>query len=253
MMKNRLREIIILIFTVLVASNLLAETHAGKITEYTIDFYDTARARLIPLAVYCPEAGTQESGVVIFSHGYDKNAGGSYKAYSYLTRTLAENGYFVISIQHELPGDDLLAMEGNLYLNRLPNWERGVENILFTVNEFKKIRPELNWSELALIGHSNGGDMTMLFATIYPGLIWKAISMDHRRMPMPRTDRPGICSLRGFDYQADEGVIPTADERKKYSIQIVKFEDIAHSDMDNKGNSSQHERLCQCILKFLKD
>lgn len=64
--------------------------------------------------------------------------------------------------------DPLLAMEGNFMETRMPNWERGVANILFTIQEFKKLKPQLNWNDFILIGHSNGGDMTMLFATRYP-------------------------------------------------------------------------------------
>ena len=88
--------------------------------------------------------------------------------------------------------DPLLAMEGNFMETRMPNWERGVANILFTIQEFKKLKPQLNWNDFILIGHSNGGDMTMLFATRYPQLINKAISMDHRRMIMPRTRNPRL-------------------------------------------------------------
>ena len=91
---------------------------------------------------------------------------------------------------------------------RMPNWERGSGKYLFHHSEFKKLKPQLDWDKLILIGHSNGGDMTMLFATKYPHLINKAISMDHRRMIMPRTEKPRLYTLRGCDYDADAGVIP---------------------------------------------
>jgi len=115
----------------------------------------------------------------------------------------------VISIQHELSDDPLLAMEGNFMETRMPNWKRGEENILFTIREFKKLKPDLQWKKLCVIGHSNGGDITMLTATDHPELIMKAISMDHRRMIIPRTKKPRIYTLRGCDYDADPGVLPT--------------------------------------------
>lgn len=105
--------------------------------------YDSARNRPIPVAVYQPARSTENAKVIIFNHGYDGNKNSqSNKTYSCLTRPLSRKGYYVISIQHELPNDPLLAMEGDFMKTRMPNWERGVENILFTINEFKKLKPE---------------------------------------------------------------------------------------------------------------
>ncbi|MCD8167236.1 MAG: alpha/beta hydrolase [Bacteroides sp.] len=217
----------------------------------TINLFDTARNRQIPLAIYMPAPSLQHKTPVILSHGYDKNIGGSYKTYSYLAETLADAGYYVISIQHELPGDDLLAMEGEFYITRMPNWERGMENILFTIREIKKLRPDLNWSECILIGHSNGGDMSMLTATCHPEEIEVVISLDHRRMPVPRTGAVCILSLRGCDYEADPGVLPDPQEGKELNITIEKFADIGHSDMDDKGSREQKEKITTAILRFL--
>lgn len=252
-MRYLVRKIIIIMVAALAFNpqSLAQMNIALETTEYTVNLYDTTRSRLIPIAIYYPKIKSESTKVIIFNHGYDKNIGGSYKVYSYLTRSLAANGYFVISIQHELPHDNLLSMEGDLYTSRMPNWERGVENILFTMNEFKKLRTDLNWLDVTLIGHSNGGDMTMLFATRYPKLITKAISLDNRRMPLPRTDNPQISSIRGCDYEADASVLPTPEEQKKYSIEIIQFDDIRHTDMDNKGNETQHSKICQSVLSFL--
>ena len=37
--------------------------------------------------------------------------------------------------------------------------------------------------------------------------------MDHRRMIMPRTRNPRLYTLRGCDYDADSGVLPTEKEQ----------------------------------------
>lgn len=255
MIKKIINTIYILFIAVLTTqSHSFAQmNYSDKITGYDINLYDTARHRQIPVAIYAPDSHVKDAKVIIFSHGYDKNAGGSYKAYSYLTESLAACGYFVISIQHELPDDDLLAMEGDLYLNRLPNWNRGVGNIYFTFNEFRKIRPDLDWSNVALAGHSNGGDMSMLFATRYPGLIKKVISLDHRRMPVPRTCNPRVYTIRGCDYEADRGVLPTAEEQKTYFVRVVKLAGIKHSEMDNKGSEIQKNKICRAVLEFLNE
>lgn len=222
-------------------------------TEFAVELYDYQRERIVPVAVYEPEHINKETSVVIFNHGYGQNAPDSYTTYSYLTQSLAEKGYYVISIQHELSNDSLLAMAGNFMETRMSNWERGVENITFTINEFRKLKPKVNWNNLTVIGHSNGGDMAMLLATKHPAIVQKVISLDHRRMITPRYSKPNIYTLRGSDYEADNNVLPTIEEQQKYQIVVVKLDGIKHGDMDNKGTKEQHNVIVSYILRFLKD
>ncbi len=222
-------------------------------SEFTTCLYDNNRERIIPVAVYQPQKITDKTGVVIFSHGYDQNKNiNSNRTYSYLTRFLSEKGFYVISIQHELPNDPLLAMDGEFMETRMPNWRRGKENILFTMNEFKKLRPDLNWNGLILIGHSNGGDMSMLFATDFPHTVKKVISLDHRRMIIPRNINLPILTLRGCDYDADPGVLPTEEEQKIYPVRIVKLESITHSDMGENGTREQHDLINRYVYGFIR-
>lgn len=155
--------------------------------------------------------------------------------------------------QPELPDDPPLAMAGDFMETRMPNWERGVENVLFVLNEFRKLKPAMKWTDLTLIGHSNGGDMVMLFAKKHPELIQRAISLDHRRMIMPRCSSPRIYTLRGSDYDADENVIPTEEEQQKYRITVINLDGIRHGDMDDKGTKEQHDIILRHICRFLKD
>jgi predicted dienelactone hydrolase len=60
----------------------------------TLTLFDPSRGRKIPVAVY--KTTVKHPRLVIFSHGYGMNRGDSY---------LASKGYFVVSIQHELPTD----------------------------------------------------------------------------------------------------------------------------------------------------
>lgn len=118
-------------------------------TEFSTCFFDCARERVVPVTVYQPEKEEAGTRVVIFSHRYDGNSNvKSSQTYSYLTRFLAGKGFYVISIQHELPLDPPLAMEGHLMETRMPNWERGVGNILFVLHEFRKLKPSLDWGSL---------------------------------------------------------------------------------------------------------
>lgn len=240
------------IFILTLAFIAIAKSFAQS--EFTTCFFDSIRNRPISIAVYQPGKVSKHNPIIIFNHGYDGNKNPtSNKSYSYLTRFLSEKGYYVISIQHELPNDPLLAMKGNFMETRMPNWQRGVQNILFTIHEFRKLKPELNWEDVTMIGHSNGGDMTMLLATEHPDLIKKAISMDHRRMIMPRSSNPRIYSLRGSDYEADPGVLPTVEEQQKYHITIIKLKGITHSDMGHQGSKEQHDIIKQHIYNFLKE
>ena len=71
-------------------------------TEFTVRLYDSQRERIVPVAVYEPKHINKRTSVVIFNHGYGQNATDSYLTYSCLTKPLAEKGYYVISIQHEM-------------------------------------------------------------------------------------------------------------------------------------------------------
>lgn len=218
----------------------------------TLSLFDQNRNRRIPIAIYQSKNIKKSNKIpIIFSHGYGENNGSDYlKAYTYLTEFLASKGYFVISIQHELKTDEFLAMTGKLQETRKPNWERGAQNILYVLQEIKKDYPQLKYNELTLIGHSNGADMSVLFVHQYPRLLNKIISMDNRRMELPRTSIQKIFTLRSKDYPADENVLPNNEELKKYDI-TVQFTNINHSNMDNDANESERNYLKMKILEYL--
>jgi predicted dienelactone hydrolase len=106
--------------------------------------YDETRNRSIPVALYIPDTFSLKQKLVVFNHVYGENKGTPYLDYSYLNGFLAQHGYLVISIQHELPEDDLLPTKGDLRETRRPNWESAVQNILFVVKELKARQPNLD-------------------------------------------------------------------------------------------------------------
>jgi dienelactone hydrolase len=221
----------------------------------SLELFDSGRNRKIPVALYLPVVSVKikNQKLIIVNHGYDQNKSGSNKEYSYLTEKLAAKGYFVASIQHELPTDDLLPKTGVPQVVRLPMWTRGVENILFVLNNLKKAYPELDFKHLTLLGHSNGGDMSMLFATKYPKLVDKVISLDNRRVAFPRTKQPKIYSLRSIDQVADDGVLPSAEEQKMYGIKIIMLPNTIHNDMDNNASELQRKEINDYVMGFLRD
>ncbi|MDQ1087314.1 alpha/beta hydrolase [Siphonobacter sp. SORGH_AS_1065] len=216
----------------------------------TLTLFDTSRNRSIPIAIYQPKSNL--NGIpIIFSHGYGQNKGGAYLEYSYLTEFLASKGYFIISVQHELPTDSLLPSTGKPQLVRRSNWERGVQNIHFVLQEMKTKYPTLNYAKLALMGHSNGGDMTALFAHLYPDFVSKVITLDNRRMGLPRTSKPQLFTLRSADYPADDGVLPTDTEAQQLGIRI-QFTPIKHNDMDNDARPTEREYIQNRVLAYLR-
>ncbi len=230
------------------------ESYDYEVKVVTLTFLDQSRNRKVPVAFYYPETDKKilNPQVIIFNHGYGLNKGGDYLVYSYLTEKLASKGYFTVSIQHELATDSLLPTEGNLQMARRPFWQNGSDNILFVLNELKKTKPELDYKHLTLIGHSNGGDMAALFGNQHPNLVYKLITMDNRRMFLPRTSVPKIYSLRSNDYPADEGVLPNETEQKKYSITIQPTL-INHGHMDNKGSDEEKKIINDFVLKYLSE
>lgn len=250
-------NVIILCLTIIQCSTIKKiNSSDNQKFEYKIDtltLNDQSRNRKVPIAIYQSKNENHLNKIpIIFSHGYGENKGDDYLvAYTYLTDFLASKGYFVVSIQHELPTDELLAMTGNLQETRRPNWERGTQNILFVLKEIKRQYPQLNYNELALIGHSNGGDMSALFVHKYPELINKLITMDNRRMELPRTKKPKIFTLRSNDYPADENVLPTEKEAKGYNI-VIQPTNINHSSMDNDANEKEREFMTDKILEYLE-
>lgn len=221
----------------------------------TLNLFDSSRNRPIPIAIFSPKTDKQitHQQVVFYSHGYRQNRQGSYLTHSILTNLLASKGYFVVSIQHENPTDSLIPTEGIPKIVRRTNWERGVTNILFVLNELKKTNPNLDYDHLTLIGYSNGGDMSMLFAQKYPHLVNKIISLDNRRVDFPRTENPKIYSLRSSDQVADEGVLPTLEEQKKYGMRIIQLKNTIHNKMNDDASEEQGKEINNYILEFIKE
>lgn len=217
----------------------------------TLTLLDQSRNRKIPIAIYNPKA--KHSQLVIISHGYNQNEGRPYLGYSDLANFLASKGYFVASIQHELPTDSLIPDKGIPQIVRRPFWERGADNILFVINQLKKSNPDLDFKHITLIGHSNGGDMTALFPQKYPGIVYKIITFDNRRMALPRTTNPRVYSLRSSDQPADLGILPTEAEQKKYEMTIIKLPNTIHNDMCDNATDKQREEIRDYVMTFLND
>ena len=227
-------------------------TYAVKLD--TLKFFDAVRNRQIPVAIYQPQVKQPipAQKLIILSHGYWANRSGAYLAYTYLTKFLAMNGYMVVSIQHELPGDELMPLVGDPQVVRLPFWERGSDNILYVLNTIAKKYSNLDMKDVTLIGHSNGGDMTALFAAQHSELVNKIITLDNRRVALPRALHPRVYSLRSSDQPADPGVLPSKAEQEKFRMTIFQLPNTIHNDMDDQGTYAQQMEIITLVAQFLK-
>ena len=233
------------------SSELPGSPNRSAITTKVMKLYDTSRNRMIPIEYYV-STKLQGKGyklpVIIINHGYTvKNT-----EYSFLAMALAAQGYFVVSIQHDLKTDPMVPQTGNLYERRKPSWDRGVANILFVIKSLSKVAPHLNLTKVTLIGHSNGGDMVMLFTHEYPQLVRQAISLDSLRMPFPRSGKIPILSLRANDTKADPGVLPPLKDDKKLNITLIYLKDAKHIDLCDRGSDGIRKEVNQVILKFVQ-
>lgn len=239
----------IVVFLVCAAPRTICAEDAPVTTE-TLSLVDETRHRSVPVVIYT-DASTQVRGprLAIISHGY----GGKNTDYGFIADYLATHGYYVASIQQEIPGDEPLPKTGNPYENRKPSWERGVRNILFVIGELKKRRPDLDIANLLLAGHSHGADTSMLFAQEHPDLVRNVIALDNRRMPIPRISKPRLFSLRSSDQPADEGVLPSPEEQAKFGIKITKLPATIHNDMSDGATAEQKAEMIRYIEEFLRD
>lgn len=223
------------------ASSFNEQDAKVQLEEYIL--FDKSRQRTIPITIYNPvNSETESIPVVIINHGYTvKNT-----EYTFIAKPLTELGYVVVSIQHDLLSDPELPRTGNLFEQRMPIWERGVQNILFVLSELVYTQVHLNLQKIILIGHSNGGDISMLFTSLYPEKVAKAISLDSLRMPIPINDQIPILTLRANDTKADEGVLPN------FGVTIIDLLEAKHIDMYDNGPEEVKQKIMVLIDAFLK-
>src|SRR5882724_8522034 len=166
----------------------------------TLNLFDAARQRpvAVDLAVrrdyeMKANAGYWKLPVAIISNG---NTVGNTE-YSFLANVLAARGYLVASVQHDLPTDPpLMTKVGLPYVGRLEVYKKGEANILFVLEKLKKVWPNADYGHLTLVGHSNGGDIAMYFATQHADLVSKVVTLDNLRVPFVLNKTLKILSFR---------------------------------------------------------
>lgn len=230
------------------------KTEKLKLSTYLYSFTDEARNREVPYVLYhqVKSDSTKPVRLIVFSHGYGKNYQKNYLGYTYLTKNLARKGYWVLSIQHELPNDPPLPFGTEIFKQRYPIWLGGMQSIEGTIAHFKSNHPGVEVSSIDLIGHSNGGDMSVLTATKNPKDYRKVITLDNLRFPFPLQKYPQMLTLRSIDKVADTGVIPAKTVLDSIGMKVVQLKKIGHNDMTDYAKKDQKKQILKHVYRFLK-
>jgi len=189
--------------------------------------------------------------VAILSHGNTvKNT-----EYSFLTNVFAARGYLVVSIQHDLDTDDpMVTKVGEEYVGRRMQYNRGIFNIKFAIDQLKKAYPNADYHHLTLIGHSNGGDISMYFARLHPEMVKKVVTLDNLRVPFVTDGKVKILSFRSKDpvFKADPGVVPDEETCAKAGITVVRTE-YQHNWLSDRGPDHVKDSIQSKIQAFLDE
>jgi hypothetical protein len=192
-----------------------------------------------------------ELPVAILSHGNTVK----HTEYSFLTNLFASRGYLVVSIQHDLESDaPMVTRPGEEYVGRRMHYSRGALNIMFAIEELKKHYPNADYRHLTLIGHSNGGDMSMFIAKQHPELVKKVVTLDNLRVPFVTDGKVKILSFRSRDpvFKADPGVVPDDEICEKAGIKVVKTE-FQHNDLSDRGPDHVKSAIQATVERFLDE
>ncbi|MCC4833180.1 alpha/beta hydrolase [Shewanella sp. 10N.7] len=242
-----------------------------------LEIMDTARNRLIPVELYHPSSKfactpDKPCPVVILSSGY----GLLHTDYQFISHFFQQHGTLVIAVRHELPSDPSLSGIQPFMETRSENWQRGANTLDFIHEYFSgdELYAEAHhyanydFNQITLVGHSNGGDISAWLADYgvvsnksklngagankstnkQVQYIARIITLDHRRVALPRSPDIEVLSIRASDYPADEGVLPGADEDAA-NISVVTIEKARHNDMNDYGPEWLKNEIVRIIAK----
>jgi dienelactone hydrolase len=257
-METMRKAFAILAFVCALAGGVYVAASKWAIRHETLQLFDAARSRPVAVDVAVrrdyemkADAGYWKLPVAIISNGNTiKNT-----EYSFLANVLAARGYMVASIQQDLPTDPPLVTKiGMPYVGREPVYERSEANILFVREQLEKLQPHADYDHLTMVGHSNGGDVSMFFAKEHPELVSKVITLDNLRVPFVLSDKMKILSFRSKDpnFRTDPGVLPTPQQAKQDGIDIVNTQ-YQHTWMTDRGPESAKETIQAALDHFLSD
>jgi hypothetical protein len=248
---KRALMIVVSVCAVVVAGYFIASKWA--IHHTTLVFYDLLRSDrtvAVDIAVrrdreWQAMADMITLPVATLNHGNTNK----FTEYSFLANIMAARGYMVVSIQHDLDSDEpMVTKVGEEYVGRRMQYNRGIANIMFAIDELKKVQPNAGYKHLTMIGHSNGGDISMYFAKRHPDMIKKVVTLDNLRVPFVTDGKFKILSFRSEDpvFKTDPGVVPDDDICAKAGITVVKT-GYQHTDMSDRGPDEVKSKIASIL------
>ncbi|WP_027528423.1 alpha/beta fold hydrolase [Bradyrhizobium sp. Ec3.3] len=251
------RAFAILAFLCVLAAGEYVAVSKFAIRHETLNLFDAARQRPVSVDIavrrdYETKAnlGLWKLPLAVISNGNTVKA----IEYSFLANVLAARGYLVASIQQDLPTDPpLMTKAGQPYVGRKGVYMRCEANILFVLNELKKQQENAEYDHITLVGHSNGGDVSMYVAHQHPELVSKVITLDNLRVPFVLSDHLKILSFRSKDpkFVTDPGVLPTPEQAKLRGIDIINT-GAQHTELSDRGPDSVKEKIQATLDQFLR-
>jgi hypothetical protein len=252
------RAFTILAFLCVLAAGEYFVVSKFAIRHETLNLFDAARQRPVSVDIAVrrdhetkANFGLWKLPLAVISNGNTVKA----TEYSFLANVLAARGYLVASIQQDLPTDPpLMTKIGQPYVGRGGVYIRCEANILFVLGELKKRHENAEYDHITLVGHSNGGDVSMYVAHQHPELVSKVITLDNLRVPFVLSDHVKILSFRSKDpnFVTDPGVLPTPDQAKRRGIDIINT-GAQHTELSDRGPDSVKEKIQATLDQFLRN
>ncbi|OFA00010.1 alpha/beta hydrolase family protein [Duganella phyllosphaerae] len=203
-----------------------------------VDIHAPANLQACTHAKPCP--------VAILSPGY----GLSGSDYSFVTNRLNGMGYLVVALQ-DSAGGVILDRDAPVSPQVQAMAHVASRSISTVIDEAAVRYPQFDWKHLVLVGHSLGGDSSAQFAADNPSRVSSLISLDSRRVALPRSAGIHVLTIRASDTTADPGVLPNKEERSRYGTCIVHIEGSRHNDMQDAGSEQLKARIVSAIDTFL--
>jgi hypothetical protein len=252
------RGIAVLLALCLVSAAAYFTASKWAIRHETLTFFDAARNRPVAVDIAVrrdkemqADAGLIDLPVAILNHGNTVR----FTEYSFLANLFAARGYMAVSIQHDLDTDaPLVTKVGEPYVGRLPVYQRGIANIEFAVQQLSKLQPNADYDHLTMVGHSNGGDISMYYAKLHPDRITKVVTLDNLRVPFMIDGKFRILSFRSKDpvFKPDPGVVPDQEICDKAGITVVNT-GFQHTEMSDRGPEDVKESIVSALDRFLEN
>jgi predicted esterase len=105
------------------------------------------------------------------------------------------------------------------------------------VNTEKQKNVNLDINHLILIGRGHGGDIMMKFASLYPKMVSKAMSLDSKKYPFPRNPTLEILRFGAIDDEPDEGVVPES------GVEVLDVKGARHIDLCDRGSQKIKDEI----------